>query len=67
MVGRAGEWAPGWGRGGTCLGRRLGGGGPGLPAGLVQGLTRLLLLQIWGSGGGASTFFLQSAKEASQE
>ena len=52
VVGRAGEWAPGWGRGGTCLGRRLGGGGPGLPGGLVQGLTRLLLLHILGSGAG---------------
>lgn len=25
---RTGEWAPGWGRGGTCLGRRREGGGP---------------------------------------
>lgn len=52
MHGRAGEWAPGWGRGGTCLGRWLGGGGPGLPGGLVRGLTVLFILQILGSGAG---------------
>lgn len=49
---QAGEWAPGWGRGGTCLGRRRGGGGPGRQGGWAGGLTGLFLLQILGSGAG---------------
>lgn len=52
VAGREGEWAPDWGRGGTCLGRRRGGGGPGRRGGWVRGLTGLFLLQILGSGAG---------------
>lgn len=64
---RAGEWAPGWGRGGTCPGRRRGGGGPGRRGGWAPGLTGLLPpLDSW-LGGGASALSLWSAKDASRE
>lgn len=56
VAGQEGEWAPDWGRGGTCLGRRRGGGGPGRQGGWVRGLTGLCLLQILGSGAGPPRF-----------